>query len=131
MDSSPKARRRSLRFSLKTLFLLPAAVACLLLGYQLNWIRQRHAVLNSPSIRFTDSTVEWTSGDENYDVPEDGLIVAEPPLLLRSLGEKGYGQLFLVSPETDFELVDESDPELARIRSLFPEAHVFLIIENP
>jgi hypothetical protein len=44
MPDAPAKPRRWFRFSVRTLFVVVTALACWL-GYELNWIRQRHAIL--------------------------------------------------------------------------------------
>jgi hypothetical protein len=46
---TPATKRRWFRFSLRTLFVVVTLLCCWL-GYQLNWIRQRHAVLSRPGV---------------------------------------------------------------------------------
>ena len=56
MTPAPKPRR--FRFSLRTLFVVVTLVGCWL-GYQLNWIRQRHDMLP----RFGHAQRSWNSSD--------------------------------------------------------------------
>ncbi len=113
MPPRPSATMRGMRFrprfSLPTLFVL-IALASIPMGwvaYQLNWIRQRHDAL---------------SGRKMYGVKEiiiSGFPIPQPrtaPWSLRLFGEDGYEDFMLDLPE--------DDPELSRIRALFPEAHI-------
>ena len=93
-------RRRWFRFSLRTLFVVVTVLGCWL-GYQLNWIRERHAVLarQSPG-----------GGTGFWPGPRPGF------LLQRLFREPGIGCIVVG------ECV--SDAEFNRILSLFPEATV-------
>ena len=122
MSDSSHPRRRWLRFSLRTL--LAAMTALCIVGgwvaYQLHWIRERHAVLaNHPNAAFLDAvgssqTVANAGGTSTVWVWDDSQPPAPWPL--RWFGEEGHSILVFHLPE--------SDPELARIRKLFPEAEV-------
>jgi hypothetical protein len=100
-----KARNR-FRYSLRTLFVV-VTVACLIGGwvaYQLNWIRQRHEFLLSGNFSVTI---------RNFD--EESKPV---PWSLRLFGEsRPFGDFFQVP-------YPEGNPELQRIRRLFPEMGV-------
>lgn len=96
-------RRRCFRFSLRTLFVVVTVFGCWL-GYQLNWIRQRHAYLR-------------TKGTWEDPVDYDSTTWHEPlpPWPLGLFGEKGetwVGVPLGVSPE-----------EEGRVIGLFPEAN--------
>ncbi len=94
-------RRRWFAFSLRTLFVVVAVFGCWL-GWQLNWIRQRHEFVASlnPDYHF------FRMEDENGDP-----VRAPFPLFL--FGEPGYS---FVTPK------DESEQGVGR--KLFPEARV-------
>ena len=72
MDA-PAAKRRWLRWSLRTMFVVVTVAGCLVgwLTYNLNWIRQRHEVVSRPNVSKLD----------------DGNTPA--PFALRMLGESG------------------------------------------
>ena len=99
MDDPNPTKRHWFRFSLRTLFVL-VTVFCTWLGYQLNWIRQRHAELE-----YRQGTAE---GAYFYPPPA--------PLSLRLFGESGAE----VVPVYE----DEPESEFRRMKKLFPEAHV-------
>ena len=88
------------RFSLRTLFVV-VTVACVWLGYQLNWIRQRHEIL-----RKNDQLGGWTGSWPN----------PKPSWRLHLLREQPVGYIMVGNG------VEES--EFRRIASLFPEAEV-------
>jgi hypothetical protein len=103
-------QRRWFRFSLRTLFLIVTVFGCWL-GYELNWIRQRHALLaDSP---------KWGS----YVWPKAPVPAA--PGLLWMFGEKGHSYLGLTMPENRADRnLAEQERELKRAKELFPEADV-------
>jgi hypothetical protein len=73
-------QRRWFRFSLRTLFLAVTVLACWL-GYYLNWIRERHALLEEPNV-----TAAFDSKSR------------APSISLRLLGERGAKRVFLKFP---------------------------------
>jgi hypothetical protein len=101
--------RRLFRFSLRTLFVV-VTVFCVWLGYNLNWLRQRRAVIqDSRSIQ----------------------LIMEPhsaPGLLWVFGEQGYQQIvhhyYTSAWDLPFSPTDirELRLERQRLRVLFPEA---------
>jgi hypothetical protein len=106
-----KPRRRWFQFRLRTL-LVAMTVACAVsswVGYQLNWIRERHAIMANGA-PMQNSQVTGRCIEISYD------NVVDAPWSLRLFGERGYCNLILT--------FKESDPQTARIRSLFPEALV-------
>ena len=91
-DTPAKPRRRWFRlaFSLRTLLVVVTLIGCWL-GYQLNWIRQRHALLKSNTVRLR----------------HDYFLFDAPPApgLLWIFGEQGTGDLYR-PPGADAETVD-------------------------
>ena len=76
--------RRWFRFSLRTLFVV-VTVFGIWLGYELNWIRQRHEMLSKPYV------VVGISGVDG--VPAE---LAIAPLSLRLFGKRGCYAMYLV-----------------------------------
>ena len=98
------APRRRWSYSLRTLFVVVTALCAAgsWAAYQLNWIRERHAALGS---------------DEGDDSPIGcAMTRGVAPLSLRMLGEPGYAAIY--APGLP------SNPSVARLRSLFPEAGI-------
>jgi hypothetical protein len=93
-------------FSLRTLFVVVTVVGCWL-GYSVNWIRQRHAV--------SESAVNCGT----FVIPVKALSA---PGLLWIFGERGVAELSL--------MLKRSDPEVNRIRRLFPEAVLTFYVED-
>lgn len=90
------------------------SVACVVLAYQLNWIRQRHDALQSGRIEVLD--------DFNpFGAPP---VAAHAPGLLWLIGEQGYPQLWLRVSREDLELTPAESLEMARFERLFPEANI-------
>src|SRR4051794_16177495 len=87
------------RFSLRTLF-VGVTLICCWLGYQLNWIRQRHAALEDPAV-----------------IEVETLPFPSAPLSLRPFGEVGHCALV---PRA------RTEREAAKLRRLFPEADILL-----
>jgi hypothetical protein len=103
MDSKP--RRRWWQFRLRTLLIAVAVVSIPLtwVGYQLNWIRERHRALDNRKV----TVMIW---------PDDGMRASRmppPPWSLRLFGESHMAG--------DLIGYDLSESEVARLRGLFPE----------
>jgi hypothetical protein len=123
---TPAPKRRWFSYSLRTLFVVVTVFACWL-GYQLNWIRERHALLSRPHAVSYVSGVDGLSPDQ---VPA--------PLSLRAFGERGCWLLYLTfvddergsncdsnEPEERSRLLNPNELlEIERARRLFPEASV-------
>jgi hypothetical protein len=104
--------RRRFRFGLKGLFVLVALVACVL-GWRawcLNWVSQRHEVLNARAW-------EYVTGEGH---PTRNIYAPWP---LRIFGETGVEKLVVAfeSKTLDASLTVDQQTELDRIRRLFPE----------
>ena len=105
-----QSKRRWLRFSLRTLFLLVAVASLSLLWwrYHVDWIRARHEALAFP---------DWVAADFSQDVARPLPGKPAPPRFpwsLRVLGE---------SPVLAIQLDHNSFMLRAdKLRSLFPEA---------
>jgi hypothetical protein len=136
-------RRRS--FSLRTLFVAVTVLAVPLgwVGYQLNWIRQRHELLERQE-RFRKLWSEFMKSEEDdskFDaellessasklmlvVTADpcGKLGAQAPLSLRLFGE--IGREAIIFPRG----TKKTDKEFQRIKRLFPEAAVSCDDERP
>ena len=115
-DALPK--RRWFTFSLRTLFIV-ATVAGVWLGYELNWIRQRRAIIADSA-----SCIEYGEA-------------RSAPGLLWLFGEPGYAEIRpryytpnwfpLFTPAA----AQEHRQERRRIRALFPEAETIELDLNP
>ncbi len=94
--------RPRFRFSLRTLLVVVTLVGCWL-GYQLNWIRQRHAAFQDRRLQIVRlSPPAYSPG---------------APQLLWLFGERGITGVYLMDPEL-------TPGDLKRLKSLFPEACV-------
>ena len=130
--TNPVPKRRWFRFSLRTLFVMMTVVCCWL-GYELNWIRNRHAFIDRQRARLA----EFYSGEDlafyneqlYYDNPNGGA-----PSFLWLFGEPALGNLNLVmtiddpyahgAGEAETKIWREwqaTDPEYREARQLFPE----------
>ena len=103
---TPAPKRRWFRFSLRTLFVAVTVFGCWL-GYYLNWVRQRHALLDEPNVTASFLPRQLAAS-----------------LALRLLGERGAKSVFLhyswLSPT-----LSESDEAQRNLASrLFPEATI-------
>jgi hypothetical protein len=114
--------RRWFRFSLLTLFLSITAFGCWL-GYEVNWIRNRHDALRD-GVVVDDSP--WSD-----DTPAPGLLCL--------FGERGYDRLVYLPEWADESAVVAfsvlarenekpqrriSEPDLKRLQALFPESYL-------
>jgi hypothetical protein len=99
---------------LRSLFVLMTLFACWL-GYQINWIRERRAIVNDLE--------RWDVVEEGFDAPPAA------PGLLWLLGEPGYETLFRVVLLPDGDEVPESTAgEITRAKAVFPESNIELSI---
>jgi len=87
------------RVSVRTLLVAVTAL-CIWLGYCLNWRAQRQGFWKNPSVHGTLS-----QGPRRVD----------PPWMLRMFPEEGVSRIYIENA---------NDQQLARARSLFPEAIV-------
>jgi len=119
MTEAPKRRRRWFRFSLRTLFVVVTVVGGWL-GYELNWIHQRHQFLEAQHTKRVAHRFSW---DPNDDYRGDRTA----PGLLRFLGESGYSWVDVWVDGRHSEELTATDLERAReARRLFPEAEIGL-----
>jgi hypothetical protein len=101
--------RRWFQWSLRTLFVVVTAL-CVWLGYHLNWIRERHALLDEPNVTASFLPMQHA-----------------PSFSLRLLGERGANSVFLEYPDWVFPKSSESDEaqkQKQRSARFFPEAEV-------
>ncbi len=106
---TPAPNRRWFRFRLRTLFVVVTAGGCWL-GYELDWIRQRRAVL---------------ARHNSESVPLKGPKGFRAPGLLWLFGEQPRAVVPIhFSANSQRPLTDEERNELQRIARLFPEAEV-------
>ncbi len=107
MALAPK--RRWLRFSLRTLFLVLTVVGCWL-GYELNWIRLRHAALATGIVETEPFPRFFTSQ------------ATAAPGHLWLFGETGYPDLWIQLSEDDPTQAEEE--LVAALQELFPESAI-------
>ena len=106
------APRRWFSFSLRTMFVVVRVFACWL-GYELNWIRQRHEALDKDG---------FTS-----EAPPASADFVTAPGWLWLFGERGYDTIWFKVPNDErdgMELNPAEVAEVARVSRLFPEAEI-------
>lgn len=107
--------RHRFRFNLRSLFIVLTMAGCFCwLSYQLNWIKQRHAVLGT-----------GVRGPLCYDVDYLSLTAsARAPGILWLFGEPGCSMLIVKfnGPNKNGRLTLGQEEEFQRIKQLFPEA---------
>jgi hypothetical protein len=114
---TPAPKRRWFAYSLRTLFVV-VTVFAVWLGYSMNWIQQRHKVLNDSEARMK------RAGKGYWDIWGPPAIEVDhpipPPFPLGLFGERGHDKVLL------FYIVDALPdgvtPEMTRAQRLFPEA---------
>jgi hypothetical protein len=118
MESPAPLRRRWFSFSLRTIF-VSITLFALWLGWEVNWLRKRHAIIK-----------------DCYSYVEDAGLRAAPGLLWL-LGEPGYREIrprhYTVNwyPLFTPQAAEEHRLERKRIRSLFPEVETIELELNP
>ncbi len=115
MSEDPKNRRRWFSFSLRTLFVAITLFACLL-GYEMNWIRQRRQVIASPNVQNGTHYLLQISLPTGLKTTKQYSIAPWP---LCWMGETGYWAIGLPK--------GTSEDEVVRVRGLFPEAEEIVI----
>lgn len=113
-ETKATPRRRWFRFGLRTMFVV-LTMFSLWLGWQANWIRERHSLIDAP---------QQTGVEPEYDVISQSMSLRAPlqvetkdaPWPLLWLGERGVYTLYIRD--------DMPKAEVARIRALFPEAEI-------
>jgi len=133
------------RFSLRSLFVLVTAI-CLFLGYELNWIKRRHAFLDEHIKAFHSEATHL----EKYSEPEKRVYYrvhnrkpVRAPYLLWLFDEPGWGELDFVltdgltKKESGSEYVrwitfytSSSHPVVVKARRLFPEAKIIPMVDR-
>ena len=120
---SPVPKRRWFAYRLRTLFVVVTMFGCWL-GYELQWIRQRHEFLAD----------EWSTRQR---LPADGVkvsvtysnVIGSPapraPWMLWAFGEDGYSTVFILADSKNVKHLTDRDRErVRRARQLFSEAIV-------
>jgi hypothetical protein len=115
MQSRILNRFRRFRFSLRTLLLAVVGV-CAWLGYYMNWIYERRAMLSQVESPPVQEEVEKNGVNHLVERPPDGPF----PWPLRLLGEKP--RTLVVIPGKKSDQKDQGFAE--KISRLFPEASV-------
>ncbi len=120
--------RRWFRYSLRTLFVVVTVFGCWL-GYELNWIRQRHELLAKHEALVSKHLGQhW----DNLSPRQRRLKPAVPlPLLL--FGEEGKFRVVLaIEAERNVQEPIYSFPEWKRAERLFPESEIegFFVVQN-
>jgi hypothetical protein len=112
--------RHWFQWSLRTLFVVFTVVACTL-GYELNWIRQRHELL---------TTGRFVAHDDGTAPGGLILVGVRAPGLLWLLGESGHQSISVMLHGGSSNQSDDSiwaeEADLERILHLFPESVVAL-----
>jgi len=123
------------RRRVRSLFLFVTAV-CLFLGYQLEWVRQRHAFLDEQldtakarawwAVHFEGNGIE--DEKKRRSIQYNVYYTNDPgPWLLWLVGEKRINTLMVQLPDNELRsrgdtILASSQPLLARAKRLFPEA---------
>ena len=118
--------RTLMRFSLWTVF-IGATAFCCFLGYELDWIRQRHRFIDSPD---GDYPFGVFRGSQDTSAPE-GRKRPIAPQLLWLFGEQGINTIsfniepiYVLQDASGRRFIPSSTPAIAIARRLFPESRI-------
>lgn len=118
------SKRRWFAYSLRTLFIVVTVFGCWL-GYELNWIRQRHEFIAEQRSVFRHSPTLAGPIDPDDPIQE----VSRAPGLLWLFGENGASLLLLQIFVENYDGADsDAYPEVQLAKELFPEAKVTWVV---
>jgi hypothetical protein len=123
-------KRRWFRFGLSTLFVVVTVVGCLV-GYSVNWIHQRRALVYEGDILVQKSS-NYVTGATSDELPPAGSTL--PQRLLTFLGEAPTKRCFvwIRLREEELEEIEPVDvPKVRRARELLPEAEIVVVWFQP
>ena len=114
-------KRRWPQFSLRTMFVVVAVLGCSL-GYELNWIRQRRALVHEAEI-LDRKFQNYVTGVTSDVIPPVGSTLSQR--LLSFLGEPATESCCVWVWNEGISDVDfAQSPKVRRARRLFPEAEI-------
>jgi hypothetical protein len=116
---TPAPKRRWFRYSLWTLFMV-VTVFCCWLGYELNWVWQRHEAFKKGQVG-VDESLDNSFGPGPANVPA--------PLWL--FGEPGYSIIWFNTAQESLVPTAEELVAIERIKRLFPEAQIGFMYTPP
>jgi hypothetical protein len=129
MPEAPKqSRRRWFQFGVGTMFLVVTVVAAFL-AYHVNWIRERHALVNAAG----DSKTIYSFDVMDPFAPDLPSTPEKAPGLLGLFGEHGYHNVEIIFSRVltgdsgisnNRDLMPSELAEVRRVQVLFPEAEV-------
>ncbi len=135
MNRNPE--RRWLRFSLRTVFVGVTVFGCWL-AYELDWIRQRHALL-AEDRAISDNMSNYANGATSDEIPPVGSTLWQR-IVQRLFGEPDAVEVwvwFIIGDEDPDSIVDEDGdvvarptvdyPKVRRAQRLFPEAKLVAV----
>ena len=127
---TPAPSRRWFAFSLRTLFVVVTMFACWL-GYELNWIRQRHEMLaKREAFILEGSTISTSLAIMKAQWAREGRGPASAPGLLWLFGEQGVTELRLFIYDFDNSRDVLSYEVAFRASRLFPESQLSVASES-
>ena len=117
-------KRRWFAYSLRTLFVVITVLGCWL-GYEWNWIRQRHEMLAKPEACIIEgSTISTSLAIMKAQWNAEGLEPASAPGLLWLFGEQGVTELRVFIRDVDDFQHCETCAVTMRASRLFPESRL-------
>ncbi|MEX2114153.1 MAG: hypothetical protein WD845_13260 [Pirellulales bacterium] len=113
------------RISLRMLLAVVGALA-LFLGYHVNWLHERHALLAKYDYLAASAGAESEFLRDEWRWRNPAETSVEPPGLLGLFGERGVEELWLVFYSDDpAHAAAERATEFGRAKRLFPEADIW------
>lgn len=130
IEPAPVRTRQRFRFSLRMLFIV-VTVLGVWLGYELNWLRQRHEMI----VRHQFRMKHWQGSPSEFaDLEVKVAVLSNTPRsgpgLLWLFGERAVVSLGLLDSRKDGSGFDQARDAQAAKR-LFPEAGIHTLIIDP
>ncbi|MEX2114425.1 MAG: hypothetical protein WD845_14620 [Pirellulales bacterium] len=117
---TPAPKRRWLRFSLRTLFVV-VTVICVWFGLNLHAVRQREQFLRDLKDR----------GDQYFFTPPPGKKLGPLPISWRIVGAEQVGQIDIKNRKNELHPSHTIDSEEhRRVRAMFPESTILVKSRN-